>query len=153
MARDIERHALLTDAFEVDPGEDDHFGTEGGASHIMSVRADHATPSVEDEFIVIAGEAARDFEIARQIAAAHYASRRDHEASAFESVMPAGDLVHLFDRGPERDVNVLAGIVQRLPRERHPVLPTNQSADATGRGFDHAQAVAKIGRASCRERG
>jgi hypothetical protein len=66
----------------------------------MSVRADHATAPVEDEFVVIVGEAACDFEFARQVAAAHDASRRDHEAPPFKSVMPAGDLVHLFDRRP-----------------------------------------------------
>src|SRR5262245_20821897 len=97
----------------------------------MSVRADYPTPPVEDEFVIIVGESARDLEIARQVAAAHNASRCDHKAPPFKSVMPAGDLVHLFDRRPERDMDVFAGEVQRLPRERHPVLPTDQSADAT----------------------
>src|SRR6185436_11582147 len=108
----------------------------------MSVRADNATPPYENEFVVIVGEAARDFEILRQVAPAHNATRSDHEAPPFKSVMPAGDLVHLFDRRPERGVNIFACDMQRLPRERHPVLPTDQSADATGRGFNHAQAVA-----------
>src|SRR5262245_44593124 len=100
MARDVERQTLLADAFEIDPGQDDHFGAEGGACHIMSVRADYATAPVEDEFAVVVGEASRDFQFARQIAAAHNSSRRDHEAPPFKSVMPAGDLVHLFDRRP-----------------------------------------------------
>src|SRR5262245_13037670 len=108
MPRNVERQALLADALEVDPGQDDHLGVEGGTRNILSVRTDHAASAVEDEFAVVAREAARNFKIAGQIAAAHYAPRRDHEAAPFKSVMPAGDLIHLLNRRPERDVDVFA---------------------------------------------
>src|SRR5262245_17842382 len=139
MACDIQRQTLLANAFKVDPGKDNHFGTEGGTCHILAVRADHATSAVEDEFVVIAGEAARDFKPPRQVASAHNSSRRNYEASPLKSVMPAGHLVHLFDRRPQRNVNVFASDVERLSRERHPVLPTDESANAASRSFNHAQ--------------
>src|SRR5262245_64709060 len=104
MARDIERQALLADALEVDSGEDDDLGVEGGTRHILPVRTDHTAPAVEYEFGVFARETARNFKIAGEVAAAHNGARRDHEATPFKGVMPAGHLVHLFDRRPERDV-------------------------------------------------
>src|SRR5262245_47503932 len=88
MASDVQRQTLLAYALKVDTGEDDHLGTEGWARHILSVRTDHAASTVEDKFAVVAGEAGGDFEIPRQIAAAHNAPRRDHETSPFKSVMP-----------------------------------------------------------------
>src|SRR5262249_59567778 len=98
----MEGQALLGDALEVVPGGDDQLGVEGGTRHVLSVRTDHTASAVEDEFTVVAGEAARNFKVAGQVAAAHYAPGRDHEAAPFKRVMPAGDLIHLFDRRPER---------------------------------------------------
>src|SRR5262249_24105375 len=127
---------------EIDPGEDDHLGVEGGSRHILSIRTDHTASAVEDEFALLACETARNFKIAGQVAAAHNGARRDHETAPFKSVKPAGDLIHLFKPGPERDVNVFPRHVQRLPHEWHPVLPTDQPADTPDGGVNHAQAAA-----------
>src|SRR5262245_45283390 len=81
MSSNIDRQVLLADALEVDPGEDDHLGVEGGTRHILPVRTDHTASAVEDEFAVVASEAARNFKIAGQVAAAHNGTGRDYEAA------------------------------------------------------------------------
>ena len=49
--------------------------------------------------------------------------------------------MHLVDGRPGGDVDVLAGIVQGLSREGHPVLPTHQAPDAPDGSLDRAHAV------------
>ena len=57
----------------------------------------------------------------------------EHETAALEGILPARDLVHLVDVRPERDVNVLAGLVECLSGERHPVLPADERSDPHAR--------------------
>src|SRR5262245_32694756 len=75
-------------------------------------------------------------ELRRQIARAKERAGREHEAASLEGVLPACDLMHLVSGGPHGDVNVLTGIVHGLPGERHPVLPADQSSDASGGRVD-----------------
>src|SRR5258707_10847633 len=68
-------------------------------------------------------------------------SGRENETAALEGVVSTRDLQHLMNVGPHRDMNVFAALVHRLPRERHPVFPANQSADATRRRVDRRESL------------
>jgi hypothetical protein len=50
--------------------------------------------------------------------------------------------MQFVDRRPNGDVDVLAGIVHGHARERHPMLPTDQSAYSASGGGHRFQATA-----------
>ena len=76
-------------------------------------------------------------QVGRQRRSPHQRAGCQDVATALKGVVAAGHLVHLLDRRPHRDVDILPRLVQRLPRQGHPMLPADQPADAAhGRVHD-----------------
>src|SRR5260370_41963951 len=79
------------------------------------------------------------FQFGWQCARTHESACSEHIASALERVVPTSQLMDFLYCWPNRAMNVFASLMESLARQRHPVLPANQSPNSTNRSVDGAK--------------
>ena len=133
VARDVERHALFAHAVEIEIRVEHRRLVVHRTGEVRAVGRDDRAAAAHDPRIRARHFRRMRLELGRQRRRAHHRSRGEHVAATLERILPARHLVHLVHRRPERDVHVFARLVHRVARERHPMLPAHERADAAER--------------------
>src|SRR5262245_37178557 len=105
MPGDVECHALLANAADVDVGEEHRRLLVHWAGEIRAVRGDDRASAAQYPVIRRRHFFRMRLELRGQCRRPHHGARREDEAPALERILSARHLMHLVHCGPERDVN------------------------------------------------
>src|SRR6266850_1921951 len=129
VSRYVEGELLLARAPELEVGHEQLLAAEHRLHHVAPVRGDDRR-APRQKLLRRTAEVVRQLEVVRQVGLAQVERRGEDESASLEGIVAAGELVRLLAMGPRGDVDLFACRVQHLSRERHPVLPADEPADA-----------------------
>ena len=149
VADDVERLLFLGDHAEIEVPVDDRLLARGRLGDDRAVRGEDGRPRLGRAgggLHEVVGSAHRlgQLEALRQHVGGHArAHHADGEAPSLERVVPACEAMQLrvAHLGPGGHMDLLALGVHREARQRHPVLPADESPDTAGRRCEHLQAA------------
>lgn len=142
MAKRIEALPLGVNLGQRQLGQPQTFRAYLWCKQPLAIRAGNATATIGTNRRQCRAQRLGMGHLRGHIAAAHQAVHRHHIAAALagDEAGDVGGIAHVAR--PAGDMHIDALGVQRAARQRHPVFPAIQAADAEASEREHAQAVA-----------